>query len=148
MMFSAERTIELILEFHRYEDRKRQIRECRCPVLDGPGYAIYNLAGSNKSVQVSPETTILVFDASDTLFNYQPLDIIRRNLPPLLKWFWVERFNLEKNWYVPEPWEGFTGFDWGNYQQEVIDRCIGATDYYGIACHFRTDHCPCAMVSD
>jgi hypothetical protein len=157
--FLINLTVAMILEFHHYEDRRGQIKQCPCPVLDGPGYVLYSFSYSNKCVQVSPRPATTVPDDPGSALYHKPLQNIRSELPLFLRWFWAERFNIDASWFGPdereeycndEEWEAyldeFEDFTAEQLIDHVMDQCLGPGDFYGIDCHFRTSYCPCAMV--
>lgn len=85
MMFSVERTVEVILEFHRFESAKGRSSSACARCWTASGYALYSFTDTNKGVQVSPSTVTTFFEDPDSAFYHFPLENIRRTPPPLLE---------------------------------------------------------------
>jgi hypothetical protein len=135
--FLIERAIKEILRFHRYDYFLRAIRYSPCPALDGPGIVVYDPEHTEGlSLQVGPASEFYCDP-----FEAKQLEIIRRDLPLFLRWYWVERFYLERDWYLPNP------DHWQEYQRQMIDKCLGPNrDDDDLECDiYFDDDCPCAM---
>jgi hypothetical protein len=149
----------MILEFHRFEDRKRQIEQCSCPILDGSGYVLYSYTDLNRCVQISSHTTPTFVNNPARIFYHRPMANFRLELPAFLRWFWAGRLDIEAEDFGPgERWEGCDDEEWEAYLEEiedytveqlidhVMEQYINDMALYGIDCHFRMPYCPCAMV--
>jgi hypothetical protein len=133
----VERTIQEILRFHKYEYYVREIKNSPCPALDGPGIAIYDPDDTGSvDLQVGPASEFYCDP-----FEAKQLEIIRRDLPPFLRWYWVGRFYLERDWNLPDP------RNWQDYKKGMIDRCLGPNyNDDNLVCHiYIDDDCPCGM---
>ena len=137
MRFLMERTVEEILRLHRYDYYVRELRRSPCPALDGPGIAVYDPDDTCcVSLQMGPACEFYCGP-----FEAKQLQVIRRDLPPFLRWYWVGRFFLERDWFLPDP------ATWREYQREMMEKCLGPSrGQGGLACDiYFDDDCPCAM---